>query len=262
MIAITEAHPKATVGTKMQQPSRQSVEIKVAKVNVGATERAVSVAAGAILAAMGLARRSIPGLLIASVGGALAHRGITGHCYGYDAMGVDTSTGNEIHTAQAFLINKSPEELYSFWRNFQNLPRIMSHLERVDVLDETLSHWVAKSPAVAGSTIEWDAEITADEPNNRIAWRSVPGSSSIDHYGEIVFTSAMGDRGTEVHVRLAYNPPAGHVGNWIAWLSGESVERQIRDDLRNFKRLMECGEIPTINGQARGTCTGVGRRDS
>jgi len=71
----------------------------------------------------------------------------------------------------------------------------------------------------------------------------------------------MGDRGTEVHVFMDYVPPAGKLGHLVATLFGEAPRRQMREDLRNFKRLMECGEIPSINGQPRGTCTGRGARD-
>jgi uncharacterized membrane protein len=246
-----------------QQQSQQEM-------NVGQNERTVSVAAGAILAAMGLARRSIPGMLIAGVGGALVYRGVTGRCPMYESMGLDTAHPKSadgdveeeidergIHVEQAYLINKSAEELYQFWRNFENLPRIMTHLQSVKVLDDRRSHWVATAPRIIGGKVEWDAEITSDEPNSRIAWRSMPGSE-VDHIGEIRFSKAMGDRGTEVHVSMEYVPPAGKLGHWIATLFGESPRRKMRDDLRNFKRLMETGEIPTIIGQPHGTCTGEG----
>jgi len=244
--------------------------------NVGEGERTVSVAAGAILALLGLMRGSGTGLLVAGVGGALIYRGVSGHCPAYGALGMNTTepdTSYEggqrvmerieergIHVEQAFLINRTPEDLYAHWRNFDNLPRIMTHLESVTVMDERRSHWVAKAPRIAGGTVEWDAEITRDEPNRAIAWRSLPGSD-VDTAGEIRFTPAMGDRGTEVHVFMDYVPPAGRLGHWVATLFGEAPRRQMRDDLRNFKRLMEVGEIPTTEGQPRGTCTGRGRRE-
>jgi uncharacterized membrane protein len=234
------------------------------RVNVGDAERGVSVTAGAILALTGLSRRSIPGLLIGGVGAAMIHRGVTGHCYAYQSMGVDTAqdegldeeaiSERGIHVEQAFLINRSPEDLYNFWRNFENLPQIMTHLESVRVLDDRRSHWVAKAPRIAGGSVEWDAEITRDDRNSAIAWKSLPGSG-VDNAGEIRFSPAPGDRGTEVHVYMDYVPPAGKLGHWIATLFGESPRRQMRDDLRNFKRLMETGDILTINGQPRGTCT-------
>jgi uncharacterized membrane protein len=237
--------------------------------NVGTDERAVSIAAGSILAALGLSRRSLPGVLIAAVGGGLIYRGATGHCPVYAAMGMDTTQSDDpdaverethehgIHVEQAYLISRSAEDLYQYWRNFENLPRIMTHLESVRVSDEKHSHWVAKAPRIVGGSVEWDAEITRDEKNTAIAWRSLPGSQ-IDTAGEIRFTPALGDRGTEVHVYMDYVPPAGKLGHWIATLFGLAPRRQMQEDLRNFKRIMEVGELPTIVGQSHGTCTGQG----
>lgn len=237
------------------------------KINVGSSERAASVAAGSILSLVGISRRSMTGLLAAGVGGAMIYRGVSGHCHAYDALGVDTAHPKDeiaergIHVEQAFLINRPAEDLYRYWRNFQNLPRIMSHLESVQVIDDRKSRWVARAPRIAGGSISWEAEITRDEPNSAIGWRSLPGSR-VETAGQIRFSKAMGDRGTEVHVFMDYIPPAGKLGHWIATLFGEAPRRQMRDDLRNFKRMMETGEIPTINGQPHGTCTGIGKRST
>ncbi len=246
-------------------------------INVGGTERAVSVAAGAALALLGLSRGSGLGLLTAAAGSALVYRGMKGHCPAYSAMGVDTAHGTEehyqqqarrteqrvakrgIHVEEAFLINKPQQELYDFWRNFENLPRIMTHLESVQVLEDGRSRWRAKAPRIAGGSVEWEAKTTRDEPGQVIAWRSLPGSD-IDTTGEIRFQKALGDRGTDVHVFMRYIPPAGRIGHWMATLVGQDPERLIRDDLRNFKRIMEAGEVITTEGQPHGACTGRRRR--
>jgi len=267
MTTLREPESHSSRDTAMRA-SRASTQQPQHRANVGNSERAVSVAAGGILALEGLARRSLPGLLIAGVGGAMLYRGISGHCHLYGTLGIDTNdekTPEEaiskrgIHVEQAFLINRSPEDLYRYWRNFENLPRIMSHLESVRVIEERHSHWVAKAPRLAGGSVEWDAEITRDEPNKAIAWRSLPGSQ-VDTVGQIRFSPGLGDRGTEVHVFMDYVPPAGRLGHWVATLFGEAPRRQMRDDLRNFKRMMETGEILTVAGQPRGTCTGTGKR--
>ena len=239
--------------------------------NVSEGERMVSLASGAILALLGLGRRDLTGLLIAGVGGGLLYRGATGQCSMYQALGINTAaeddahpekrTNQGTHVAQSFLINRSPQELYDYWRNFDNLPRIMSHLESVQVIDDRRSHWVAKAPAIAGGKVEWDAETTIDEPNSRIAWRSLPGAD-VDNAGSVQFIPALGDRGTIVRVVMDYRPPAGMLGKWVAKLSGEDPQVQVREDMRNFKRIMECGEVPTIVGQPRGTCTGTGKEES
>jgi len=235
--------------------------------NVSDGERIVSLAAGSILAILGLGRGGVAGLITAGVGGGLIYRGATGTCPMYSALDIDTAhktsrsaqdTEHGIHIEQTFLINKSPEELFRFWRNFENLPQIMTHLKSVTVQDDRRSHWVAKAPKIAGGEVEWDAEITDEQPNQSLKWRSIAGSS-VDLVGEIRFTPAMGDRGTEVHVFMNYSPPAGRLGHWVATLFGESPRRQMRDDLRNFKSLMETGEIPVVKGQPRGNCGGLGK---
>lgn len=241
--------------------------------NVASGERIVSAAAGSILTLLGLGRRDLTGALIAGVGGALIYRGATGHCSLYQAAGINSaadqaagrtrrSAGKRradrgVHITESFLINKSPEELYAFWRNFENLPQFMSHLKSVTRLDERRSHWVATAPAIVGGEVEWDAEITADEPHALIAWRTVEGAD-VAHSGRVRFVRALGDRGTAVRVELSYQPPAGKLGRWAAKLFGEEPEQQIRDDLRKFKRLMEIGEVISVEGQPQGTCAGMG----
>ncbi len=238
-------------------------------VNVGNGERSVSVAAGSILALLGLARRDLPGLLIAGVGGGLLYRGATGYCHTYAALGIDTAdeaakqrVADGFQVVHSTNINKSPEELYSFWRKLENLPTIMSHLESVKEIDERRSHWTASAPAIVGGTVEWDAEITQDEPNKRITWRSLEGSS-VSNYGAVEFVRLPGDRGTAIRVQIEYRPPAGQLGKWVAKLFGEAPDQQIREDLRLFKRTMEIGEAPSVEGQTRGKCMGLGllRRD-
>jgi uncharacterized membrane protein len=234
------------------------------RVNVGAIERKVSLAAGSILALLGIARRDLPGLLIAGVGGGLLYRGATGHCHTYEAIGIDTASEEDkrhetrgIHVVHTCLICKSPQELYERWRKLENLPGIMTHLESVQVLDDRRSHWTASAPAIAGGKVEWDAEIVDDVPDERIVWRSLPGSY-IQNRGSVEFVKMPGDRGTAIRVELDYQPPAGMIGNWIAKLFGEAPDQQIREDLRTFKRVMEVGEAITTKGQSHGSCRGLG----
>ena len=137
-------------------------------------------------------------------------------------------------------IESSPEQLYTFWHNFENLPRFMRHLESVQTNGPRRSHWKAKAPA--NQTVEWDAEITEDRPNELIAWRSLPGAD-IDNSGYVSFTPATGNRGTVVRVELEYNPPGGKAGALVAKLFGEEPDQQIYDDLRAFKQVIELGEV-------------------
>jgi uncharacterized membrane protein len=233
-------------------------------INVGSSERSVSLAAGSILALLGLARRDLTGLVIAGVGGGLLYRGATGHCHTYAALGVDTADEADkqreaegFHVVHSCLIGKSQQELYDYWRKLENLPGIMSHLESVRVIDDRRSHWTASAPPIVGGTIEWEAEIVEDVPNERIAWRSLPGSG-VDNQGSVQFMKMPGDRGTAVRVELEYRPPAGRLGKWVAKLFGEAPDQQICEDLRTFKRVMEVGEAITTEGQPRGQCMGMG----
>src|SRR5690349_4402420 len=135
-------------------------------VNVGRSERRYSVAAGSLLALLGLSRRNTSGLIMAALGGGLIYRGVTGHCQMYQALGIDKSHDGArpedyfergIHVEQVYTIAKPAQELYAFWRNFENLPKIMTHLEGVKCQDSRRSHWVAKAPGIAGGKVEWDA---------------------------------------------------------------------------------------------------------
>jgi len=147
-------------------------------------------------------------------------------------------------------VRRSPDELYSFWHDFTNLPRFMAHLESVETKPDGRSHWRATGPA--GMKVEWDAEVVRDRPGELIAWRTLPGAEVV-HTGIVGFVSAPGDRGTEVHVDIEYAPPAGRAGSIIGKLFGEEPEIQVRDDLRRFKQVMETGELVRSEGTPEGT---------
>jgi uncharacterized membrane protein len=146
-------------------------------------------------------------------------------------------------------IEKSAEDLYRFWHTLENLPRFTRHLKSVKVYDDGRSHWVTSAPM--DKSVEWDARITEDRPNEVIAWTSVEGAD-ITNSGSVNFQPAPGDRGTEVKVIATYDAPAGVVGDAIAKLFGENPKQQIGDDLARFKMLMETGEIATNEGQTSG----------
>lgn len=164
------------------------------------------------------------------------------------SRGVQTRNG-AIPLTVTLTIHRRPEELYRYWRDFANLPKFMKYLERIEVKEDRLSHWIAKGPA--GSTIEWDAEITEDRPNELMAWRSVEGSE-LDHAGSVRFEPATGDRGTIVTVDMQYRPPLGTVGSAVAAWFGEDANHTVKMDLRRFKQVMEAGEVITTEGQPAG----------
>lgn len=254
------------------QPFRwQDDEDRNARINVGRTERWLSLIAGGALAAYALRRRTPASGAAALAGSALMYRGATGHCQVYQTLGVNRSAHHaaELGTGviadrgsdtrsrlggqrgtlvdEAVTINRPIAEVYRFWRDFENFPRFMRHLQSVAMREAGISHWVATGPA--GSTVEWDARIIHDVENKLLGWQSLEGSE-VATAGSVNFDETP--RGTRVRVRLQYNPPAGKLGSAIAWLFGEEPGQQIREDLRRFKALLETGEIPTTEGQSSG----------
>lgn len=234
-----------------------SGNMKIGGANVGGVERLASVVAGGALALYGLRRRSIGGLALSMAGAALLHRGSTGHCNAYEAMGINTSKDSEnaipvardVHVEKSIIIDKTPEELYNFWREFENLPRFMNNLESVTNLGFNRWHWVAKGPV--GTRVEWDAEIYNERPNEMIAWRSLEGAD-VTNAGSVHFEQAPGGRGTQVKVILNYNAPGGKVSALLAKLFGQEPGQMIADDLRRLKQVLETGEIATVEDQPSG----------
>lgn len=216
--------------------------------NVSHPERWFSIVAGAALAAYGLKRRSVPGWIAAAAGGALVWRGATGHCMVYESLGISTAEapqqdnvsvpyGKGIRIEEMITVNAPAQALFHYWRNFQNLPRFMSHLQSVEVIDNRRSRWKTKGPA--GTNVEWEAEVINEVPNELIGWRSIDGST-VNHAGSVHFNST--DDGTEVRVIMRYDPPAHSLGAKVAKFLGEDPAKQIRDDLRGFKQIVETGE--------------------
>jgi uncharacterized membrane protein len=238
--------------------------------NVGQVERLVSSVGGGALALYGVTRGSLGGIALALLGAALVQRGVSGHCNVYEAMNFSTAGDASLRNSEnvsvpaergtkvekSVTINRPAEELYSFWRNFENLPRFMNHLEAVRVTGESRSHWVAKAPA--GTSVEWDAEIYNEKEGELIAWRTLEGSQ-VASAGSVRFESAPGGRGTIVRVSLKYDPPGGKLGSLVARLFGENPEQQIDEDLGRFKQLMETGEVATTKGQPSGRSASAGR---
>jgi uncharacterized membrane protein len=233
-------------------------------VNVGDMERWASSVAGGALLALGLRRgylKSPLGIGALVFAGQQIYRGVTGYDYVYAKLGVDTSdwgqlggaqlaqSASAVSVEQLVTIDAPVEDVYAFWRNFEHLPQWMSHLESVRIIDDRRSHWVAKAPL--GTSVEWDAEITEERPNELIAWRSVP-PADIPNSGRVQFEPATGGRGVVVRVKLDYQPPAGQVGALVAKLFGEEPNIQVASDLRRLKQVLEAGEIPTTEGQPTG----------
>jgi uncharacterized membrane protein len=233
-------------------------------VNVADVERWASAIGGAALAAFGIKQlkqqRSPTGAALAAAGSALIYRGATGHCHMYAAAGINTArdtsnthdalAGNRaVNVDEVATVNASADALFGFWRRFAELPRFMTNLVSVTEIDDRRSWWVVKAPA--GRTVQWVAEITQEIPGELIAWRTLDDADVISA-GTVGFRELPSGRGTEVRVRMQYEPPVGKAGATLAWMLGHDPASAIREDLRRFKQLMETGEVSTTQGQPRG----------
>lgn len=164
----------------------------------------------------------------------------------YCAAQLERERDHAIRSLRSITINRPAAELYAEWRNFEALPRFMRRLRSVREVGPNRWRWEAEGPM--GRTVEWQSEVTVDQPHERIAWRSLPGSD-FDNWGEVAFRPAAGNRGTVVTVDMHYRPPAGMLGAKLASLLGYEPSQQSDADLRGFKQLMETGEIATTRGQ-------------
>jgi uncharacterized membrane protein len=216
--------------------------------NVSDWERVASVAAGAAL--LYLASRQRPANRLAtSTGLGLVARGVGGYCpvnaaVGRSADRSDTKVAlggsRGIHVYESITVNRPAAELYSFWRDFSNLPRFMNHLADVQMLSSTRSVWTAKAPA--GMRVKWEADVINEIEGELIGWQSTE-NADVASAGSVRFVPAP-DGGTEIIVHLQYEPPAGKLGSLVASLFGEEPSQQIREDLRRLKSILETDDVP------------------
>ena len=218
--------------------------------DLGKTERLIyGVAGGALLLLTFRKRRLRPflfpvatALIARALKGEAGKGRAAGRSWGDDRTSPVASIGRGqgVKVEESVTINRPVLEVYRFWRNFENLPRFMDHLESVTVIDDARSHWVAKGPA--GTKVEWDAIIHNEIDDELIAWRSLPGAE-VSNAGSVHFTPTPDGTGTDVRVVLSYEPPAGMVGVAVAKLLGEEPSKQVADDLRRFKQVMDSGDV-------------------
>lgn len=211
------------------------------EINISQPERWISGAAGGLLVLMGLKQKSLGGLLLAGLGGTLLYTGATGHCSLYAKLGINTAhpthpANRSIHIEKCIVVNKPLHEIYSFWRNLENLPRVLPHLISVKPVTDKLSYWTAQPSGTRA--MNWAAEIINDIPDRVIAWQSLP-DSEVYTAGSVSFRKMPKDQGTEVRICMNYLPPLGKVGHMIATALGHSPELQIEEDLRQFKLMIE-----------------------
>lgn len=249
---ISETRPSR----RANHPARRGGEDdRDSRQNLGRNERLISMAGGGLLAAYGLKNRGATGVALTLAGAALLYRGATGNCRVYDALGVDPTAERGrrwlvqqrgpsavldgrraervVHTVT---IGRPRAELYAYWRDLENLPRIMRNLESVRVVNRRRSRWTARGPA--GRPVEWDALINNEILNELIGWKSVPGAD-VPNAGSVRFTDSPDGLGTVLQVTIEYAPPGGAVGSAVARLFGDDPARQVAEDLETFKQNLE-----------------------
>mgnify|MGYP003575351479 CR=1 FL=1 len=223
-----------TVFTKQNQSLKPLL-----KTNVSTLERILMVTSGAYLLYNGLAKenKSIPQ---AGAGGAMLLRGISGYCPVYDAADhLMNDKASNVNIRINSVINKPLDEVYAFWRNLENLPKFMNHLDSVRNIDATTSEWTAKGPGGIGK-ISWTAEIIKDDKNALLSWNSIEGST-IKNAGKVVFKSK--GKATELDVTISYHAPLGIAGESAAKLLNPYFEKLVKDDITNLKVYLETGQV-------------------
>jgi uncharacterized membrane protein len=248
-----------------QSKQGQTLRLSLGDREIGAVsvERGLSLLGASAGLLYFLRRPSLTSFAAAIAGGALLAKGLTGRPAlisppsgpqardrsGYGPMPMRAQHHRQpLAVRQSITVERPIEEVYGFWRNLENLPKFMKHVESVRVTGD-LSHWVVKlAPAMV---FEWDARISSDVENELIAWQTLPGAP-VDHTGTVRFHPTGDRRGTVIEVNLAYYPPAGMVGEAIAKLEKSITDQQIKEDIRRFKQVVEASEVPTIAGQPHG----------
>jgi uncharacterized membrane protein len=212
------------------------------------SERMVSAAAGGVLLWYGLTSHSVTRWLLTLSGAGLLYQGATGQSLLAQVPVIQDlrPVQSDLRIKKSLTVNRPVEAVYSFWRNLENLPRFMEHVRSVEQLDDVRSHWVVA--LARGMEFEWDAQILVDRPNEMIAWETLPGAV-IYNRGSVKFVQAPGRRGTEVHVSLEYSPPGMIAGRIAASMLNFIPAQRIKEEIRNFKHILEAGEIPTVFGQ-------------
>lgn len=148
--------------------------------------------------------------------------------------------GNFAVAGKTVTIGKPRQEVYDFYRNFDNLAKFMENIISVRTVGD-LCHWEINAP---GQSVKIVTRIVSDRAGEEIAWSSTE-DSQIETRGKVLFRDAPGDRGTEVEAIVAYDPPAGTLGRMVAQLFQREPNIQGRRDLKRLKMIMETGEIAT-----------------
>lgn len=202
--------------------------------NIGLNERMISMFLSGMLISRGIKRPFGTSFLY---GGYLAYRAFTGRCLFYEKLGIDASKPHAVNIRGEFIISRPTNEVYTYWRNLNNLTASIKHLLNVEMIEEKLSRWKSN---VMGNlfSLDWQAEIVKDEPGRLIGWRSAPGTL-IHHVGRVEFADTSDPQETLLKIVLSYHPPAGGIGLGLAKLLNPYFETLLKKEIKTFKHTIE-----------------------
>jgi uncharacterized membrane protein len=232
VVDLLERHASRDVPSLQRNPPRPTGELWPPWARVTA-----QVAGGTLVAWGLLGRRGIAGAITAASGGALLLRGLldmpTSRMLGF-ALGRE-----QIEVHKTLTVRASIDRVFELWRHFENFPRFMNHIQRVEIdpQDPMRSRWTVDGPA--GRPVSFEAMITRIDGNREIAWRTVP-QQSIEHGGRVRFTPVL--EGTRIEVHMSYRPLGGALGHAIARLLGFDPKARIDDDMVRMKALLQDGQ--------------------
>jgi uncharacterized membrane protein len=200
--------------------------------------RLLSGVGGSLLTLYGMTRRGVAKPVLSTAGLVLTARGVTN----LDTRSLLGLSGGEngIRVNKAINIFAPIDEVYQFWRNFENFPLFMNHVKEISTQGD-VSNWKVAGPV--GSTVEFQSRVTQDIPNDLIAWETLP-DSQVRSAGFVRFDENR-DGSTRVTVQMTYIPPAGVAGHAVAQLFGVDPRQAMHDDLIRLKTLLEEGKTST-----------------
>ena len=219
------------------QPSSSTMSQQTQR-NWSPATRLLSGVGGSLLTLYGLTRRGVAKPVLSTAGLVLTARGVT-NLDTRSLLGLSTGE-NGIRVNKAINIFAPIDEVYKFWRNFENFPLFMNHVKDISIQND-ISNWKVAGPV--GSTVEFQSRITQDIPNDTIAWETLP-DSQVRSAGIVRFDENR-DGSTRVSVQMSYLPPAGVAGHAVAQLFGVDPRQAMHHDLIRLKTLLEEGKTST-----------------
>lgn len=231
-------NPQDIPALQGERSPRRGAVMDIQQTNWSPATRLLSSVGGSLLTLYGLTRKGVAKPVISTAGLVLTARGMT-NLDTRSLLGIGMGE-NAIRVNKAINIFAPIDEVYQFWRNFENFHLFMSHVKEITTRED-VSTWKVAGPA--GSTVEFQSRLIQDIPNESIAWRTLP-DSQVQSAGFVRFDQNR-DGSTRVTVQMTYVPPAGALGHAVAQLFGVDPRQAMNEDLIRLKSLLEEGKTST-----------------